>query len=60
MCLAQSCGDGRHCIHKCEWEEGELGQKPKTKHKGSVLGGVCSDAAEMGCCMDTATHHAVT
>ena len=39
---------------------GGWGQKPKTEHKGLVLGCICPNAAKMGCCMNTATHCAVT
>ena len=39
---------------------GVWGQKPKTKHKGSVLGCVFANTAEIGCCIYTETHHVVT
>ena len=38
---------------------GGWGRKPKTEHRVSVSGRSCANAAEMGCCMDTATHCAV-
>ena len=39
---------------------GVWGQKPKTECKGSVLGCVCANTAQMGCCIYAATHHVVT
>ena len=37
-----------------------LGAESLTERKGSVSGCICGNAAEIGCCIHTATHCALT